>query len=224
MHVGFPSRGFWVLQWVSFNQFGDHWFNFPNNRRQLLGRKYCRPRVGAPPPWDLGNSTCLSAAEFLTWRVIMATVNTGSIILSGHTWVRDCGLPAALLHRAQGWRAARLYHTLTLGLQLCFQSRSRGEDRNRLDMGKKCRRFVSPLSTREVIWDLGGLCRVSGMKADTRFSHAHPSLTRQEVEQFTICGSRTCDGLAFHLLLCLTPLPSPGPRFWGFSAGGAREG
>lgn len=47
MHVGFPSRGFWVLQWVSFNQFCDHWFNFPNNRRQLLGRKHCRPRVGA---------------------------------------------------------------------------------------------------------------------------------------------------------------------------------
>lgn len=42
MHVGFPSRGFRVLQWGSFNQFGDLCFNFPNNCRQLLRRKYFR--------------------------------------------------------------------------------------------------------------------------------------------------------------------------------------
>lgn len=82
-------------------------------------------------------------AEFLTWRVITATVNTGSIILSGRTW--GTASPAALLHRAQGWRAARPYHTLTLGFNYAFRVEVWGEKiETGWIMGKKCKALCIP--------------------------------------------------------------------------------
>ena len=155
----------------------------------------------SPSPWDPGT---LTATSFLTEKSSITPEGRHGngkcrfIILSSRIWIWDSGSPAALLHLAS--KGLHLFMICQcLAFDCTFQTRYQREKDIEKDwiMGKNANNFVSPPSTKKLIWGgfMVGLRRDEGCHEG--FSFSRPKLHEAGGGAAQPGGSRTHEVLAF---------------------------